>query len=160
MELFEVWDPQIQLEGIGQQICQQRNSIDLITKNHFLTVSYMKAREAALQQDGIALENTGNKKQIILIKSRYVNLCKKKKCKKFVGHIVSKPKLSLKWTGLVRSTELPTYSFPSFQLLPSAFCSFFLKRAPTPHPQKGAAMCGFHTKCWHLSTGKNLVIDQ
>lgn len=57
MELFEVCDPQIQLEGIGWQICHQRDSIDLITKDHFLIVSYMKAREAAVQQDGITLEN-------------------------------------------------------------------------------------------------------
>lgn len=71
MKLFEVCDPQIQLEGTGWQICCQRDSIDLITKNHVLTVSYLKA----LQQDGITLENIVNKKQIILRKSRYVSSC-------------------------------------------------------------------------------------
>lgn len=58
MELFEVCDPQIQLEGVRWQIRCQSDSIDLITETQFLTVSYMKAREAARHQDGITLENT------------------------------------------------------------------------------------------------------
>lgn len=115
----------------------------------------MKAREAALHQNGITLENTVNKKagaaQTILIN---VKICEivLEKMKKIVEHILGKLESFFKIDQTCWSTELPKRSVPSFQLyclqLSVSSALFLLPQEGTSTTSlKGAVLCGFHTEC-------------